>query len=137
MSNINAAIGLAQLKKVDEFVSRRREIAFKYDRALQSLEGISLLSIDYKTVAPHIYVIRVLNNQRNALIQFLRDLDIETGISYIPNHLHSFYKEDNLSLPETEKTYKEILTLPLHCKLSDVDIDTIISAVNNFFKSSR
>ena len=134
MSNINAAIGLAQLKKADEFIFRRREICFKYENAFQSLEGIQLLSVDYKTVAPHIYVIRVKNDLRDSLMRYLRDQEVETSISYIPNHLHTLYKQTDLVLPETEKAYKEILTLPLHCKLSDSDAGTVISSIYDFFK---
>ena len=134
MSNINAAIGLAQLKKVDKFISRRRKLAIKYDCAFQSLEEIKTLQVDYDTVTPHIYVIRVENNLRDPLMKYLKDQDIETGVNYIPNHLHSFYKQENLVLPETEKAYKEILTLPLHCKLSDSDVDRVIACTREFFK---
>jgi len=137
MSNINAAIGLAQLKKIDKFVFRRREICFKYENAFQSLEGIQLLSVDYKTVAPHIYVIRVKNDLRDSLMQYLQDQEVETGISYIPNHFHTLYRQADLVLPETEKAFKEILTLPLHCKLSDSDVGTVISSIYNFFKDAN
>ena len=134
MSNINAAIGLAQLKKAENFFSRRRGLAIKYDRAFQSLEEIRTLRIDYDKVAPHIYVIRVENNLRDQLMKYLKDQDIETGVSYIPNHLHSFYEQENLVLPETEKAYQEILTLPLHCNLSDFDVDRVIDCIGEFFK---
>ena len=137
MSNINAAIGLAQLKKVDKFISRRRKLAIKYDCAFQSLKEIKTLQIDYDTVTPHIYVIRVENNLRDPLMKYLKDQDIETGVNYIPNHLHSFYKQENLVLPETEKAYKEILTLPLHCKLSDSDVDRVIACTREFLDQKR
>ncbi|MBT3922664.1 MAG: DegT/DnrJ/EryC1/StrS aminotransferase family protein [Nitrospina sp.] len=137
MSNINAAIGLAQLRKADEFIFRRREICKKYDDAFQVEPGIKLLRVDYATVAPHIYVIRVRNNLRDPLKQYLQEQNIETGISYIPNHLHTFYRENGLSLPETEKAYKEILTLPLHCKLSDSNVDRVIACVHEFFNQKK
>ena len=108
MGNINAAIGLAQLKKVDQFISRRREICKKYNSAFKSETNVSLLPINYDTVAPHIYVIRVLNNKRDQLMQFLKDRDIETAINYVPNHLHSFYKDSDLNLPITHEAFKEI-----------------------------
>ena len=76
-----------------------------------------------------------MNNQRDALKKFLMDRDIETGISFIPNHFHSFYKNEGLNLPETEQAFKEIFSLPLHCKLSDSYIETIIDSVAEFFKS--
>ena len=67
-------------------------------------------------------------------MEFLKDRDIETGINYIPNHLHSHFRRDDLTLPETEQAYKEILTLPLHCALSNDDVGTVIRNVKGFFK---
>lgn len=129
MSNINAAIGLAQLKKIDSFISRRREICQRYNRAFEKVPGISCLRISYEEIAPHIYVIRVKNGKRDKLMAYLRGLDIETGINYIPNHLHPFYRSNGLNLPKTEKAYQEILTLPLHYGLSDEDVDKVIQGV--------
>jgi dTDP-4-amino-4,6-dideoxygalactose transaminase len=137
MININVAIGLAQLKKVDKFISRRREICKKHNDPFQAESNIKLLRVDYTTVAPHIYVIQVENNLRGALQQYLKKRNIEIGISYIPNHLHSFYKQDNLNLPETEKAYEEILTLPLHYKLSDSNVDRVITCAHEFFKQKK
>ncbi len=134
MSNINAGIGLAQLKKIDSFIARRREICRKYDRAFQNVPGISCLPIDYDNVAPHIYVIRVKNGLRNGLMEYLKNLDIETGINYMPNHLHHFYASKKVSLPETEKACQEILTIPLHCGLSDEDVNEVIQGITKGLK---
>ncbi len=135
MSNINAAIGLAQLKKVDGFIARRREISLRYDEAFAHLPGIQSLHIDYNECAPHIYVVRVKDNRRDSLVGFLRQREIESLINYTPNHLHPYFRQDDLILPETENAYKEILALPLHCALSDADVDLVIAAVGEFLKS--
>jgi perosamine synthetase len=129
MSNINAAIGLAQLKKINSFIARRQEICRKYDRAFKSIPQISCLTINYDNIAPHIYVIRVMNGLRDKLMEYLKGLDIETGINYMPNHLHKFFARKKASLPETEKAYSEILTIPLHCGLSDDDVNKVIQGV--------
>ena len=134
MSNINAAIGLAQLRKVETFIARRREICKRYDVAFHDLPKIFPLRINYAEVAPHIYVVRVQDGRRDALMQFLKDRDIETGINYIPNHLHPYYRQGRLCLPETERAYGEIITLPLHYGLSDADVDTVIAGVREFFR---
>lgn len=134
MSNINAAIGLAQLKKVDSFIARRREICRKYDRSFKNNPLLSCLPINYDNVAPHIYVIRVKNGLRDGLMEYLKNLDIETGINYKPNHLHNFYARQKVSLPATEKAYREILTIPLHCGLSDDDVDKVIKGVTGGLK---
>ena len=133
MSNINAAIGLAQLRKVDLFIARRREICRRYDAGFQNLPEIRPLPINYSDVAPHIYVVLVRDGRRDELMQFLKDRDIETGVNYIPNHLHPYYREERLCLPETERAYGEVITIPLHFGLSNADVDTVIAAVKEFF----
>lgn len=137
MSNINAALGLAQLAKLPEFITRRQQIARRYDEALADLAGLALLKIDYATVAPHIYVIRVRGGERDALMAFLRDNDIEASINYIPNHLHERFRPLNKNgsspLPVTEKLFEEILTLPLHCGLTDAEVDKVITVTTSFF----
>jgi dTDP-4-amino-4,6-dideoxygalactose transaminase len=132
MSNINAAIGLAQLKKVRSFIKRRQEICRRYDRAFGEIPDIQRLPVNYDEVAPHIYVIRVKNGHRNDLMEYLKGLKIETGINYVPNHLQPFYASVEVSLPQTEKAYEEILTLPLHYGLSDDDVGRVIQGVLEF-----
>jgi perosamine synthetase len=134
MSNINAAIGLAQLAKIEAFVARRRQICRTYDSVFQHVPDIGLLQENYDEVAPHIYVIRVQNGRRDSLMDFLKERDIETGINYVPNHLHPFFRREEVALPETEKAFREILTLPLHCGLSDADVAMVIAAVKTFFE---
>ena len=126
MSNINAAIGLEQLKKIDLFIARRREICRLYNAAFKGNPDIVPLQVNYNEVAPHIYVIRVKNGKRDHLMTYLKSREIETGINYVPNHLHPFYANTTVHLPETEKAYEEILTLPLHYGLSDNDVNTVI-----------
>jgi perosamine synthetase len=137
MSNINAAIGLAQLAKLPGFIARRQQIARRYDEALAAMAGLELLRVDYTTVAPHIYVVRVKGGKRDALMEFLREHDIEASINYIPNHWHEhfrqLYKNNQSPLPVTEKVFAEILTLPLHCGLSDLEVDKVIAVINSFY----
>jgi dTDP-4-amino-4,6-dideoxygalactose transaminase len=132
MSNINAAIGLAQLKKVRSFIKRRQEICRRYDQAFGKIPVIHCLPVNYDVVAPHIYVIRVRNGRRNDLMEYLKSMKIETGINYVPNHLQPFYASGGVSLPETERAYEEILTLPLHYGLSDDDVDRVIQSIVEF-----
>ena len=133
MSNINGAIGLAQLKRVAGFIGRRRDICRVYDAAFRDLSGVQPLRINYDETAPHVYVVRVKDLKRDQLMEFLGNRGIETGINYVPNHLHSYFWVDGLRLPETESAYTEILTLPLHCALSDSDVKFVIDSVASFF----
>jgi dTDP-4-amino-4,6-dideoxygalactose transaminase len=132
MSNINAAIGLAQLKKIDSFISLRREITTVYNYNLKDLQDIILPDIDYSTISPFMYVIRVKNNKRNELKEFLMSRDIETGISYIPCN-HFSICNAKINLPVTEEIYEEILCLPIHCKLHLEDIKIVTDAIHEFF----
>jgi len=134
MSNINAAIGLAQLRKANAFIARRREICRQYDRAFLGVTGLVPLQVNYDETAPHIYVIRVKDGRRDALMQYLREEGIETGINYVPNHLHPLFRHAGRPLPETERAFGEILTLPLHVGLTPSDVEEIIDRVVAFMR---
>lgn len=135
MSAINAAIGLAQIKKLDAFIARRREICGHYVEGLKAVQGLELLRIDYDHVSPFMFTIKVQGDRRDDLITFLKDKEIETGISYVPNHHHSLY-ESGASLPVTDEVFTEILSLPLHCALSDKDVGFVVKTITEFFEDS-
>lgn len=132
LGNINAAIGLAQIKKVDDFIKRRREICHLYDSELERVSGIERMPDGYDSITPFMYVIRVKHNKRNALKDYLMEHDIESGISYIPCHIFGLYKEEGVILPVTEQIYKEVLCLPVHFELSDDDIKEVCSCIKEF-----
>jgi perosamine synthetase len=64
----------------------------------------------------------------------LKEKGVGTGIHYIPNHLHPFFKPFATPLPVTEKIGEEILTLPLYYDMTDEDVKTVIESVRDFFK---
>ncbi len=132
MGNINAAAGLAQLRKADGFIARRRKICRRYDAAFRGLAGLRPLRVDYAEAAPHIYVVRVSGGRRDALMRFLQEAGVETSVNYVPNHLQPYFRSDGAALPETERAFAEILTLPLHCGLTDEDVATVIEGVHAF-----
>ena len=131
MSNINAAIGLAQLKKVDKFIARRRELCHLYDKELSGVIGIEIMPDEYNTITPFMYVIRVKNEKRNALKDYLMEHDIETGISYIPCHHFSLFNKGE-NLPVTDRIYDEILCLPMHYELTDNDVIEVCARIKEF-----
>ncbi len=57
---------------------------------------------------------------------------VESSVNYVPNHLQPYFRGDGVSLPETERAFDEMLTLPLHCGLSDDDVATVVDAVQSF-----
>ncbi len=131
MSNINAAIGLAQIKKVDSFINRRRQLCHLYDSELKGISGIEIMPDEYDTITPFMYVIRVKNGKRNQLKDYLMEHDIESGISYIPCHHFSLFK-GNDELPVTDAIYEEILCLPMHYELSDENIKEVSNCIKDF-----
>ncbi|MBI1388554.1 MAG: aminotransferase class I/II-fold pyridoxal phosphate-dependent enzyme [bacterium] len=132
LSNINAAIGLAQLAKLGEFIERRREICLHYDRAFQPLERIRTIKVDYSTISPFAYIIRVESDLRDEFMNWMKARQIETGIHYLPNHWHSMFRREGESLPVADRLGREIVTLPLHSRLTNDEVDAVIEAVTNF-----
>ena len=131
MSNINGAIGLAQIKKLDGFIARRREICRCYLAGLRGLTYIDFLHMDYEVMIPFMFVVRVKNGLRDSLKKYLAEHDIESAIKYVPAHFFKIYQGE-VTCPVTEKAYKEILELPLHCGLSDDDIEQVIRVIRRF-----
>jgi len=132
MSNISAAIGLVQLKKVDTFIEKKRAISRRYDEAFAKMGGIKTLDIDYRDTAPFTYIVRA-GERRDELMEYMAAKGIDTGVHYIPNHIHPLFKEYASSLPVTEKVWREIITLPLYYDMSEKDIDKVIEGIAQFF----
>lgn len=134
MSNINASIGLVQLKKLDKFLEKKRAIVKRYDQAFKSISNIELLYREYKETAPFNYTIRIKDGRRDELLEYLNKNGIGAGINYIPNHLQPLFKDYKTELPVTEKVWEEIICLPLYFDMSDEDAATVIGKVELFFK---
>ncbi len=133
MSNINAAIGLVQLKKLDQVLVKKKDIVKRYDEAFKGISGIELLYRDYEETAPFNYIIKVKNNRRDELLDYLNKNGVGAGVHYIPNHIQPLFKHFNADLPITDKAGREILSLPLYYEMSENDIATVIDAVKRFF----
>lgn len=130
MSNINAAIGIAQLSRINEFAIRRQQIAKKYVELLAPVGRVNCVFKDYREVIPHLFVIRV--QERDALRAHLAEKGIETGIHYKPNHLLSRFTL-GYELPVTEGLYCELLSLPCHVDISDQDVHTVVKRMKDFY----
>ncbi len=132
MSNVMAAIGRVQLKKFPRFKKARQFLAKRYDKMLAEIKGIELFEKDYSNIAPHIFAIKVVDGRRDKLRRFLGSKGVECAIHYYPNHFLSYYSKPGLSLPVSEKIYKQILTIPLHPDLSIAQQDRIIKLIKDF-----
>ena len=136
LSNINAAIGIEQLKQFSEFKARKQAVVKSYDESFEEVDGLKLIRHPIQETFPFFYVIRVLNNRRDALINHLRERGIAASVHYIPNHLHPLCAEFRVSLATTERLYHEILTLPLYFEMSDADVRKVIDGVLSFFEKN-
>lgn len=138
LTDIQCALGLSQLRRLSEFLRRRREIAARYDTAFQELPAITPLKIRADvTHAYHLYVVRLkpdgLRVGRREIFQALRAERIGVAVHYMPVHVHPFYRErfgiGPGLCPEAERAYEEILTLPLFPGMTDQDVSDVVEAV--------
>lgn len=133
LSNINAAIGVAQMRRFPGFLKKRQERAQLYDRLFASSRHVSVFKRDYRKVAPFMYIIRVPAQVRNELIEYLVNNGIHAGLRYYPCHLQPFFGRRPPSLPVTERLAEEMLSIPLYSKLTARQVRWIVSRINAFF----
>ncbi len=145
LSDTQCALGLSQLKKLEEFIRRRQQIASLYNQAFKENTGFFPLTIREGTSsAYHIYVILLnlekLRVNRGEIFKALRAEGIGVNVHYVPVHLHPYYKKKFGTkpgdCPAAEHAYERALTLPLYPKMTDKDIADVSAAVNkvlNFF----
>jgi perosamine synthetase len=134
MTDVHAAIGLEQLKKLAGFNQRRQANA---QFLSQHLEGVVVPQIP--DGCEHVfnqYTVRVPDGRRDGLIEHLRVNGVGCGVYYpVPVHQQSFYMEQlgySQHLPEAEGAAAEVLSLPVHPALSSADLESIVAAVNQF-----
>jgi dTDP-4-amino-4,6-dideoxygalactose transaminase len=130
MSNLMAAVGREQLKKLPRFSERRRVLASRYCQELGQLRGLTLLDMNWNEIIPHIFVVRVRDGQRDALGAHLKSLGIEWGLHYQPNHQLSFFRAEDC--PVSDQLGNELLSIPLHAELTDAEQSRVIAAVRAF-----
>lgn len=133
MSNINAAIGLAQLPKLDQFRERKCHIVRKYNAIFERISGLRILKWDLEESFPFAYILLVQDGQRDALRAFLAKHGVGTNIHYTPNHMQSYFASYSRPLSVTELLYQQILTLPLYYEMTEENVDNVIRSVSSFF----
>jgi len=136
MNDINAAIGLVQLRKLERMNARRLEIARRYAEGLRDLPWLQLPvddSADSKS-SWHIYCVQ--SDYRDDLNAFLGQQGIGTGVHYRPIHSYKCYGSQP-HLPTAEKAFGRILSLPMHPGLTDDDIDYVIDQFHDFAVMTR
>lgn len=126
MSEISAAIGLVQLKKLDLLNKRRRAIAKRYSSELRIERKMPFV----ENCAYHLYWI--LSDKRSDLIRYLNSKGIEVGTHYRPIHTMSAYRNNQAHVPVTDQVGTQVVTIPIHPNLSDEDVTHVIESINSF-----
>ncbi|KIU06129.1 DegT/DnrJ/EryC1/StrS family aminotransferase [Bacillus subtilis] len=146
MFDLQAALGLHQLKRLDDMQKRREEIAGRYQTAFQQISGLITPFVhDDGRHAWHLYVLQVDDKKagvtRSEMITALKDkYNIGTSVHFIPVHIHPYYQKQfgykEADFPNAMNYYKRTLSLPLYPSMSDDDVDDVIEAVRDIVKGA-
>lgn len=142
LSDIHCALGVSQLRKLDRFVARRRELAALYDEALAPLAPHVLPPARTPWCEPawHLYAVRVafrsLGVDRAALMDGLQSEGIGTQVHYIPVHTQPLYRAryGAIDLPGAQRYYERTLSLPLFPGMEDRDVERVVSALGRILR---
>jgi UDP-4-amino-4,6-dideoxy-N-acetyl-beta-L-altrosamine transaminase len=136
MTDIQAALGLSQLQRLDAFVSRRSELAKRYDELLAGLALITPWQHPDGASAWHLYVVRLrldrLRVTHRQVFEAMREQGVGVNLHYIPVHTQPYYRELGFQrgdFPEAEKYYQETLTLPLFPGMTEEEQDRVVEAL--------
>lgn len=135
LTDFQAALGTSQLRRADEGLAKRKELAKVYSDAFENQFFIKGQSGVIDGHAYHLYVIEV--EDRLGLYNYLRQYDIFAQIHYIPCHLMPYYKQfgwKDGDMPNAERYYKHCLSLPLYPTLTTTEQEYVIKKINEFFK---
>ena len=146
MTDIQAAIGLHQLHRLQQSQVRRREIVRRYNEAFSRLEALQI-PVERPEVehARHLYALRLnlerLAIDRSRFIEELKARNIGTSVHFIPVHLHPYYRDKYgykpQDFPVAYENYRRLISLPLNLRMSDQDVDDVVEAVFDVINAYR
>ena len=146
MTDIQAALGIHQLRRLDSFVQVRQHYARLYNETFADLEEMDTPMVHSdRSHVYHLYVIRLrleqLRIDRAQFIEALREHNVGTSVHFIPVHLHPFYRRhfgyQRGDLPRAEKIYDRIISLPLYPRMTKADLEDVIHTVRHVVSMNR
>jgi dTDP-4-amino-4,6-dideoxygalactose transaminase len=145
MTDIQASLGIHQLRRLDGFIKIRQRYASLYDEAFADLPEVKTpITHNDRNHIYHLYVISLdlerLVIDRTQFIEELKAQNIGASVHFIPIHLHAFYQEEfgyrPGALPRAELTYNRIVSLPLYPRMTERDVRDVISAVHQIIDTN-
>lgn len=142
MTDLQAALGVSQMDKVDEFVQRRRFLACRYNELLKDLPLQLPYQIEDANSSWHIYVVRMdfsrIKISKKEIFVKMKEKGIMLNLHYIPVHTQPYYQDLGFSIgdfPVSEQYYQEVFTLPLYCNLTEKEQDYIVNCLKNILNT--
>lgn len=133
ITDIQCALGITQMDKLDRFIGRRQELAARYHKAFSCCANIiTPYQMPDTKSGWHLYIIQVKNHNRRKVFEQLRSEGIGVNVHYIPVYLHPYYQEHgykNVHCRMAEQIYSNMLSLPLYPGLTDPEQDYVIAKV--------
>ncbi|MGE7809791.1 UDP-4-keto-6-deoxy-N-acetylglucosamine 4-aminotransferase [Lysinibacillus capsici] len=141
MTDLQAALGLSQMKKIDTFIQQRREIAAFYTETFQGIEGIIVpQQLKGTNSGWHLYMLQLEGISRKFVFEQMRFFNIGVHVHYIPVYWHPYYQQlgyERGICPIAEKWYEKALTLPIHPKITVEDLSIIVSNIKELIKQPK
>ena len=133
ISDVQCALGISQLKKLDTFVAKRRAIAKRYDEAFASVDNIvTPKQLPAGKSSYHLYVIQVKNHDRRKVFEALREKGIGVNVHYIPVYQHPYYQQngyESVICKEAQQLYEHMISLPIYPLLKEEEQEYVIQTV--------
>ncbi len=145
ITDIQAALLLSQLDKLDRFSGRRKQIVARYNEAFSKMPELTVQEeIPESDTTRHLYILRIkpemLTIDRRTFFDYMAAENICCNVHYIPVYYHPYYQKlgyERGICPKAEKLYEEMMSLPLYYAMTDKDVEDVISAVKKIVDNCR
>lgn len=140
LTDIQAALGISQLTKLDNFINKRVAIAARYDKELRGIKGLILPRVSFKDRKSswHLYPIRVMSEKRLFVFEQLQKNEIGVQVHYIPVYWHPYYQKLRFKkglCPNAEKWYESEISIPIYPSLKKNDQNKVINVLKEILKN--